>query len=176
MLLNIYLVTTAINWVVTITCSVACKKNLKRKGYKFVKQEESMLEKVVTFISIAFKLSIPVLNILNTIWILSMGDKIYEYIEDKLLEDGKIDMPTGGVKIEAEINEDKISPIEESKTYTEEEKKVSLEKKPEEIPENRIKEINEKIASLNREKEILIGFKQEKQGPVFKKQWNKRQK
>lgn len=105
-----------------------------------------------------------------------MGDKIYEYIENKLLEDGKIHLTTGEVEIEAQIKEDKISPMEESKTYTVEDKKVNLEKKPEETPANRIKDIDEKIACLKREKEILIGFEQEKRVPVFKKQRNKRQK
>ncbi len=176
MLLNIYLATTAVSWVVSITTSVACDKKLKRKGYKFVKQEESISEKVITFISTAFYLSIPVLNILNAISILLMGNEIYEYMEDKLLKNGKIYIPTGEVEVEVEIKEDEVSPMEESKDYTEEDKKVSLEKRPEGISENRIKEIDEKIACLNREKEILIDLKHKKEGPVFQKKWNKTQK
>ena len=90
MLLNIYLGTTAISWVITLIFSAACRNKLKREGYKFVKKKKSFPEKTVTFISSAVKGSMPIYNILNTILMLYMGDKIYNYMEDKLLEHGEI--------------------------------------------------------------------------------------
>lgn len=112
MLLNIYLGTTAINWITVFIFSVACGKKLKRDGYKFVKEKKSISEKIASFISVAFKGSIPVYNILNVVIILCMGDKLYEYMENKLLEDGKIYMPTE----EVTSSENETSSKEESNT------------------------------------------------------------
>ena len=70
MLLNIYLGTTAISWATVFIFSAACEKKLTREGYKFVKEKKSLSEKIATFISNVFKVSIPVYNILNAIVIL----------------------------------------------------------------------------------------------------------
>lgn len=147
MLLNIYLGTTAISWATVFMFSAACEKKLKREGYKFVREKKSISEKIASFISTAFKGSIPVYNIINTIAVLCAGDKLYEYMEDKLLEEGKIYMPTE----ENPISEDKISPREETKNYTESMEKASTEKKYDEMT------LEEKLAYLEREKEILTG-------------------
>ena len=93
MLLNIYLGTTAVSWVIAFLFSAACEKKLKREGYKYVETNKSFEEKLAYFISTAFKGSIPIYNILNSIAILCMGDKFYEYMEEKLLEQGKIYKP-----------------------------------------------------------------------------------
>lgn len=84
MLLNIYLGTTAISWATVFIFSAACEKKLKREGYKVVKEKKSIKENIASFISIAFKGSIPIYNILNTIAILCMGDKLYEYITEEM--------------------------------------------------------------------------------------------
>lgn len=148
MLLNIYLGTTAISWATTFIFSTACEKKLKREGYKFVKENKSLSEKVATFISNAFKGSIPVYNILSTIIILCMGDKFYGYIEDKLLEQGKIYKP-----IAEELNNDYESEIlneEKADTYTASVQKTRTEKTYDEMT------TEEKLAYLQQEKEKLI--------------------
>lgn len=148
MLLNIYLGTTAISWATIFIFSAACEKKLKREGYKFVKEKKSLSEKVATFISNAFRGSIPVYNILNTIVILWMGDKFYGYMEDKLLEQGKIYMP-----IAEELNNDYESEIlneEKADTYTASVQKTRTEKTYDEMTTEK------KLAYLQQEKEKLI--------------------
>lgn len=147
MLLNIYLGTTAISWATVFIFSAACKKKLKREGYKFVKEKKSISEKIASFMSVAFKGSIPVYNILNTIAVLCMGDKLYGYMEDKLLSEGEIYMPTE----EIPSSEDEFSPSEGTKIYTESIEKTSTEKKYDEMT------LEEKLAYLEREREILTG-------------------
>ena len=93
MLLNIYLGTTAISIVVTTTFSLACAKKLERKGYICIKEYKSFAEKIANFMSISFKLLLPIYNIVNAATILFMGDKLYEYAENEALEAGKIFMP-----------------------------------------------------------------------------------
>ena len=39
MLLNIYLGTTAINWITVFIYGTACDRKLKRKGYKYVEDK-----------------------------------------------------------------------------------------------------------------------------------------
>lgn len=148
MLLNIYLGTTAISWAITFIFSAACEKKLKREGYKFVKEKKSLSEKVATFISTAFKGSIPVYNILNTIVMLCMGDKLYGFMEDILLEKGKIYKP-----IAEELNNDCESEIfdeEKADTYTASAQKTRTEKTYDEMT------TEEKLAYLQQEKEKLI--------------------
>ncbi len=183
MLLNIYLGTTAISWATVFIFSAAFEKKLEREGYKFVKEKKSISEKIASFISFAFKNSIPVYNIINTILVLCMSNKVYECMKDKSLEAGKIYMPTE----ETPISEDKISPREETKTYTESMEKASTEKKYDEMT------LEEKLAYLERAREILTGqsrtivdqpieeasvdiFDQEQQGPVWKRTINRKQK
>ena len=93
MLLNIYLGTTAISWATVLIFSVAIANKLEREGYKLVKVKKSFSEKVADFTSTVFKVSIPILNILNAITILCLGDKVYEYIKTKYLKEGKIYKP-----------------------------------------------------------------------------------
>lgn len=163
MLLNIYLGTTAISWATVFIFSAACEKKLKREGYKVVKEKKSIKENIASFISIAFKGSIPIYNILNTIAILCMGDKLYEYITEE--------MPSS----------------EETNTYIESIEKASTEKKYDEMT------LEEKLAYLERERKILTGqsrtiveqpieedsvdkFDQEQQGPVLRKTMNPKRK
>ncbi len=148
MLLNIYLGTTAISWVIAFIFTAACEIKLKREGYKFVEEKGSILEKVATFISIAFKGSIPVYNILNAIVILCMEDKFYEHMEDKLLEQGKIYKP-----IVEELNnncESEILNEENADIYTASVQKTRTEKTYDEMT------TEEKLAYLQQEKEKLI--------------------
>lgn len=148
MLLNIYLGTTAISWATTFIFSVACVKKFKREGYKFVKENKSLPEKVMTFISAAFILSIPVYNILNTIVILWTVDESYGHLEDEYLKQGKIYKP-----IAEELNNDYESKIlneEKADTYTASVQKTRTEKTYDEMT------TEEKLAYLQQEKEKLI--------------------
>lgn len=183
MLLDIYLGTTAISWATVFIFSAACVKKLKREGYKFVKEKKSISENIASFISAAFKGSIPIYNIFNAIYMLCVGDKIYEYMEDELLKNGKIYMPTE----EMPSSKDEFLPREETKIYTESMEKVSTEKKYDEMT------LKGKLAYLKHEREILIGqsrtivaqpiedgsedkFDQQQQGPVMRKIMNPDQK
>ena len=128
MLLNIYLGTTAVSWATTLIFSVACINKLEREGYKFIKEKKSFSEIVATFISTTVKDSIPIYNIFKTILILcmGMGDKFYNYMKDKLLEQGKIYKPD-----EEKINnncENHVLNKEKDDTYTENVQKVRTEK------------------------------------------------
>lgn len=180
MLLNIYLGTTAISWATVFIFSNACEEKLKRKGYKFVEEKKSISEKIASFLSIAFKASIPVYNILNTIVLLCMSDKLYEYVEDEFLSEGKIYMPTE----ETPSSKDEFSPSEENKIYTESIEKASTEKKYDEMT------LKEKLAYLEHEREILTNqsrtivaqsfeddlVNKEQQKPVLKRTMNPKQK
>lgn len=179
MLLNIYLGTTAVSWATVFIFGAACEKKLKREGYKFVKPKKSFTEKLASFISTAFKGSIPIYNIINTIAILCMGDKLYEYMEDKLLEEGKIYMPKDEpANPQPEMES---SPFEKEQNNTDSIQKVNAEKKYEDMS------VEEKMAYLEREKEILLRQKASvsdeslsenlgQQGPVLKRTFNPRRK
>ena len=140
MLLNIYLGTTVISWIVTIIFSIASDKKIRRDGYKFVVEKKSVSEKIANLLSTLFWGSIPIYNILNTIFVLFIGDKVYEHVKDDLLDKGKIIyMPTE----ERSINE-------ESKTNTEDIEKASIDKKYDEMT------LEEKLAYLEQERELLL--------------------
>lgn len=148
MLLNIYLGTTAISWATVVIFSAACEKKLKREGYKFVKENKSLLEKVADFISAAFKGSMPVYNIVNAIAILWAGDELYGHVKSKLLAQGKIYKP-----ISKELNNDYESEIlneEKAVTYTASVQKTRTEKTYDEMT------TEEKFAYLQQENEKLI--------------------
>lgn len=139
MLLNIYLGTTAVSFATTFLYTAAFSKKLKREGYKFVKENKSLLEKFLTFISTVFKCCIPIYNILNAITLLCMGDNAYEYIKIKSLEQGKIYKPINNDCENKILNEntESIQKRRNEKTYEE----MSVE---------------EKLAYLKQEKEKLI--------------------
>ena len=112
MLLNIYLGTTAASIIVTLIYTVACEKKLKRMGYKFKKEKKSFFEKVTSFLSNAFLLSIPIYNIVNTIAILCTGDKLFEHVEDTLLEKEEIyKLPEEDLSIDNEVKVEKLDPF-----------------------------------------------------------------
>lgn len=125
-----------------------CEKKLKRKGYKFVKENKSFAEKLSSFISIAFKGSIPVYNVINTIVILCMGDKLYDYMEKKLLEKGKIYMPKDEPENSESEMESSSSEIENNNTNSVQ--KVNSEKKYEDMT------LEEKMAYLEEKKELIL--------------------
>ena len=66
MLLKIYLGTTLVSIITSVT-SVACNKKLERDGYKFVKHDESISEKLFGYMSLAFKSVLPVYNIVYSL-------------------------------------------------------------------------------------------------------------
>ena len=103
MLLNIYLGTTAISWATVLLTSIATTNKLKRKGYTFVKENKSLSEKIMSYISTIFQASIPIYNILNTICILCMGEKVYDIMEEKLLKQGKIYIESDANNVEDEV-------------------------------------------------------------------------
>lgn len=137
------------------------KKKLKRKGYKFVKENKSFAEKLSSFISIAFKGSIPVYNVINAIVILCMGDKLYDYMEKKLLEKGKIYMPKDEPENSESEMESSSSEIENNNTNSVQ--KDSSEKKYEDMT------LEEKLAYLKKEKEKLEGRNLGQQESTLKK-------
>ena len=138
MLLNIYLGTTGINWAVLLLYSNNYIKGLEKKGYKFVKDERPTREIVAELLSLILTASIPGFNILTTVGFIYMDDKIFEYLEKKMLEDGKIYIPTKEKKVN-----------EEPKINTNSIEKTQPEEKHSEM------DIDEKIAYLKHEKEIL---------------------
>ena len=144
MLLNIYLGTTAISFATAFIFGAAWEEKLKRDGYKFVKEKESLPEKIANLMSNNYMYFIPVYNILITIFLLGMGDKMYEYAKEKLLKSGKIYKP-----ITEELNNDYKSE-EKDDSYTASIQKTKTEKTYDEMT------TEEKIAYLQQEKEKLI--------------------
>lgn len=91
MLLNIYLATTAVNFVVTISRSVAITLRFKREGYKFNKDNRPKAEKTAELLIAVIKSLLPVYNILYTASVIFLGnDRLYEMIKEKYLEEGRI--------------------------------------------------------------------------------------
>ena len=180
MLLNIYLGTTAVSWAIVLIFSAAGGKKLKREGYNLVNPKKSFTEKLASFISTAFIGSIPIYNIIIAIAILCVGDdKFYEYMKDKLLEEGKIYM----TKDEPANKQPEMesSPFEKEQNNTDSIQKVNAEKKYEDMS------VEEKMAYLEREKEILLRQKASvsdeslsenlgQQGPVLKRAFKPRRK
>lgn len=148
MLLNIYLGTTIISCATTYIFSAACEKKFKREGYRFIKENKSLSEKIAGFISTAFKCSIPVYNILNAILILCMGDKVFSYVENELLQQGKIYKP---IKEES-VNDFERQGFDREKdsVYTPSIQTVRIEKKYEEMTNE------EKLVYLQEEKEKIL--------------------
>ncbi len=87
MLWNIYLGTTAISWIIGITVSIACDNKLKREGYKTIKKEKTLSEKIVSLASTILAGIMPGYNILSAIVGLWMYDTFYEYSKSKLLKE-----------------------------------------------------------------------------------------
>jgi len=179
MLLNIYLGTTAVSWAIVFICGAACSKKLKREGYKVVDSKKSFIEKLASFISLAFKGSIPIVNIISAIYILWMIDEMYEYGKGQLLEKGEIYMPKDEpANTQPEMES---SPFEKEQNNTDSIQKVNAKKKYEDMS------VEEKMAYLEREKEILLRQKASvsdeslsenlgQQGPVLKRTFNPRRK
>lgn len=122
MLLNIYLGSLAISWSTLLINSVAYNARLKREGFKFIeKKEESIPEKIASFISIAFQGSIPLWNIYVAVRVLCNYDKLYEELKNNCLKDGTI------IPIEEESNNEecKEKPSSEEEILSKEETKVS---------------------------------------------------
>lgn len=172
MLLNIYLGTTAASWVTMFIFGAACERKIRRDGYKFVNQNESFIEMLACFISIIFKCSIPVYNIINTIIALCMGDDVYEYVEAGLLEKGKIYKPN-------DESMEKQSEVDSFQFEKEQNKTDSIQKVYEKKYDDM--SVEEKLTYL--EREILLrqganimdenlseNFSQE--GPILKRTFN----
>lgn len=170
MLLNIYLGTTAISWATILIYGVACKMKIKRDGYKSVDRKESFMETLASFISLVFKCSLPVYNIINAIAIIWMHDKFFDYMEAELLKNGEIyklkDEPAG-TQLEMESLQ-----FEKEQNNTD-----SIQKVNEKTYEDML--IEENIADLEKEKEPLLSqrvniseVKLDQQGPVLKRTFN----
>ena len=172
MLLNIYLGTTAVSWVIAFLFSAACEKKLKREGYKFVKPKKSFIEKLASFISTAFQGSIPIYNILNSIAILCMGDKFYEYMEEKLLEQGKIYKPKDEpvntqTKIDTSTLERKTK--ENEIILTDNDKKINDKKINDMTDAERNDYLEREFGFLFEDKKTLSNDSLDQQGPVLRK-------
>ncbi len=178
MLLNMYLGTTAISWAIAFTFAVTCNKKLEKKGYKFV-EKKSILENITSFIPVVFKGSIPICNFISAITLLCMWDMFYECLEEGMLANGEIYMPTE----ETTSSEEMSSPKEETNIYTENIENINLEKKYDEMT------LEEKLAYLERERKRLNSLSRaivqsieddskdkEQQGPVLRKIMNQKEK
>ena len=148
MLLKIYLATTAINMVTVLVSSVATANKLKRDGYVFVKENKSLSEKIMSYVSTIFVASIPIYNVINTIFILCSGEKVYDIMEEKLLRTGKIYMAedTEDIEVVDENLQDSAVNLSSDKT-----KNVILSKS------NNVDTNAEKIENLKNLREMLSG-------------------
>lgn len=158
MLLGIYLGTSIISFATVVLYGAASSNKIKRDGYKFVKK--SFSENLINWLKVIFRSFIPVYNVLNTIVLLCSGDKYFEQIENKLLEEGEIYKPQNNSNY---IHEEKKSEYTNTNV-------VSNEKKYEDMT------TKEKLAYLEQEIErLLVGSKEEKteqKAPVFRKTFN----
>lgn len=148
MLLNIYLATTAINIVTILVSSTATTNKLKRDGYVFVKDNKSLSEKIMSCVSSFFIASIPIYNVINTIFILCSGEKVYDIMEEKLLKAGKIYMAVDTDDIEEEkenIQEEEVN------LFSDKTKSVTSSKS------NNVDTNVEKIEKLKELRELLTG-------------------
>ena len=105
MLLKLYLGTTAASWITTGIYTFAAAERIKRKGYKFNTTKKSFAENLASIMSFVFIASIPVYNIINTFFVLCLGDKMLDEIEAKLLRKGEIYMPNTEIKERSESTE-----------------------------------------------------------------------
>lgn len=173
MLLKIYIGTTAVSWAIVFLFNAACEKRLKREGYKYVETNKSFEEKLANFISTAFKGSIPIYNILNSIVILCMGDdKLYKYMEEKLLEQGKIYKPKDEpvntqTKIETSTLESQTK--ENEIILTDNDKKKNDKKINDMTDEERNDYLEREFGFLFEDKKTLSNDSLDQQGPVLRK-------
>lgn len=118
MLLNIYLATTAISWATYTGFSVAAMIELKKEGYIFDeryisdKDKRSFSEKLISFLSISFKMSIPVLNILTSAALLYNGSKTLETLKNEVIDKGLVFKPNKYLK---DDDNEEISEVNENK-------------------------------------------------------------
>lgn len=176
MLLDIYLVTTIISWITPIIVGKIGVDRLRRKGYKFVDDEESISENIVSWLPQIIESLILVYNILMTIELLSIDiDEAHQRLEANLLGKGKIYMPTeessveneNSPKVETRIYTENIEPASTKKSYAEmtvEEKLAYLERERQTLM-NQAKTIREKQSKENESTKT----KQEQINPVFTK-------
>ena len=85
-LLNIYFCTSILNLITVVLNNIVVKKRLIKEGYAFVKGKKSFLKGCFTIIE-AF---IPIYNVISTICVFCFNEKVYEIIEEELLEDRRI--------------------------------------------------------------------------------------
>lgn len=168
MLLELYLATTAISMSVTALAARAGKNYIERKGYKFVKEEKSAAERIVTYLSPLVINSIPVYNIVNSIVVLIKGDKLYDEIGEKLAKEGKIYIPNKEEKKKEQVV--KSQSLERKKSNTNNSQKIRTEKKYEDMSLEEKREYLEKQKAKIIREEAAIKAKQ--QGPVLKKTIN----
>ena len=95
MLLSIYLVTTAISWSTSFILAGKCKRRLVTEGYQFIKTpfKQNAKQKTLNFISTVCRHSIPIINIRNTIGLLGLGDRLYDYYKQASLKQGLVYLP-----------------------------------------------------------------------------------
>ena len=139
MLLNFYVGSVIICFLVTTLCASSFQKRAEREGYKTKENKTSLVEKVYSNLNLLLKMSIPLFNIIVTLAILFKGDEMYEKIKEEGIRTGNL-IPT-----EEEIEEyDEKSNLSNNKScFTNEYDELS---------------IKEKIDVLEKEKERLIDY------------------
>ena len=147
--LKIYLISTAISWLVIGTYSIACAYKIKREGYKPVKQNKSFAEKFVNWLFTLIRGSIPILNVAASLMIIFEGDKVYEEAKEDMLKKGKIYMPEEP-KVVIEVEP------EEQETVSEEQEDFKNAKKEDFIKNFENMTYRERITFLKNEKERVL--------------------
>ena len=153
MLLKIYLGSTIINLSMIALTSVAYSKRLKREGYMFIKNDNSFPEKLLSLIKTVITASLPVLNTLNAISLIFIGETNYQKLKSKLISEGKIYIPV-------EHDEELLKNTEE---YFGENTKVKYKKTYNEMT------LEEKLNFLEKEKERLIREANYQEDVIIKK-------
>ena len=111
MLLNIYLGTTAISYIVIPTFVGLYTQRLKKEGYIGRKKSRTILEKITNFMSDICVVSMPGLNILVSLILLMDTDKCYEKVKKSLLEKGDIYKSTDNIITEEKTENKKDKDI-----------------------------------------------------------------
>lgn len=99
MILEIYLGTTLISAGIIGLNAASFVNKVKREGYTVKKKRTSIIEKITSTINNVILLSIPVFNVVNSLFISYKVNCDYEGLRDILLENGTLTK-----KIDTEIN------------------------------------------------------------------------
>ena len=90
MLLDIYLISTALSMGISLFSAYTAYKKLEREGYKHKKEELSIPERIMQELKIYSCFLIPILNVVFASVIFLKFDEFYEKMKEKLLKEGNL--------------------------------------------------------------------------------------